>query len=107
MTFVEFKVRTLFKTGDIKAPAMGFRNQCVFAATFLVWGLYHFFSVTPITEANELFGPSGSEMIMSYEKIFYLTVGVVAAMGQMWVGFRYLHHGKKMITGKPPVLPVG
>ena len=89
MTFVEFKVYTLFLAADVRGSIYGWWNQCLFAVLFLVYGGYHgtFISVSP--EIQGMIDPSLLSSVESLERLSYYAIGVIGAAGQFWLACYY------------------
>jgi len=97
MTVMEFKVHSWFLHADPRGPLWGYRNQCLFAILFLLYGTYHCVVPAPSRELAE-FAELGDgdlvAMVQKLEPVFYATVGLVGALGQFLLALYYRRAAK-------------
>ena len=89
MTVLEFKVHTWFLHADPRGALWGYRNQCLFALLFLIYGLYHFLIPTPHKELAELGMQNLDEAVENLEKIVYAAIGIGGSTGQYMLALYY------------------
>ena len=89
MTCVEFKVRDWFLKGDSRGAVYGYWNQTLFAALFLIYGAYHYFTASVPQTATDMLDASYTPMALQASKLFYVTIGVVGATGQYILALYY------------------
>ncbi|MEO6846757.1 MAG: hypothetical protein ABI443_04920 [Chthoniobacterales bacterium] len=89
MTVVEVKVYRWFLEGDNRAAIWGWYNQCLFSLLFLVYGTYHFFTVTVPPEISQSLGESTGLVYVSIAKITYFSIGIAGAIGQFILALYY------------------
>ncbi len=93
VSVVEFRVHRYFQQNDVRAPALGFRNQACFAGGILIYCLYHAFFAYQLPqedmamlETNNLIDP---DALARFTRFFYLSVGLVAGGSQFGLAWYY------------------
>ena len=97
MTVMEFKVHSWFLHADPRGPLWGYRNQCLFAILFLLYGTYHCVVPAPSRELAELAELGDGDLVAVVQKlelVFYATVGLVGALGQYLLALYYRRAAK-------------
>lgn len=99
MAMVEFQVYRLFLAGDLRAAEIGWWNQCIFAALFVVYGGYHgtFATVPPWMQQSvdvvlQMQGLDESALQVSLlddVRWFYYAVAIVGGVCQFWLALFY------------------
>jgi hypothetical protein len=89
MTCVEFKVHDWFLKGDSRGAVYGYWNQTLFACLFLIYGAYHYFTVSAPETATEVLGAGYTPMVLQLSKLIYAIVGIVGATGQYVLALYY------------------
>ena len=96
MTVVEFKVHQWFLENDPRAPLWGWRNQCLFSALFVLYGAYHLLIPSPsLAVLDEMGVENMAASVTEIEKIFYFSVGLGGALGQLLLA-RYYKNATKL-----------
>lgn len=96
MTCVEFKVRNWFLQGDPRGAIYGYRNQALFACLFLVYGTYHYFTVSAPQAATDMLDASYTPILLQLSKLFYVVIGVAGAIGQYVLALYYRRSLKEL-----------
>ncbi len=92
VTFFEFRVYAYFSEGNPAAPGLGFRNQSIFAAAILIYGLYHASFPSQLelpSEYREVMDPSTTGLVQAMERFFYLLIGIVGGVSQFALAWYY------------------
>jgi hypothetical protein len=89
MTCVEIKVRDWFMKGDSRGAVYGYWNQTLFAALFLIYGAYHYFTVSAPQTMTDMLDASYTPIVLKLSKLFYCTVGIVGATAQYVLALYY------------------
>ena len=98
MTGIEFNVRRWFIEYDVRASIYGYWNQVTFAILFLIYGTYHYFTITLSPEILNIIGGNAQlePIILQMSKTFYIAVGIGGGLGQYFLARYY----KYAITNK-------
>jgi hypothetical protein len=104
MSIAEFQVYRLFRADDLRAAAIGWWNQCLFAALFVIYGGYHglFVTISPglrqaVDTALELRGMDETMMVPSLHddvRLCYFAIALVGGIGQFGLACFYRSAGK-------------
>ncbi|MCE0523460.1 MAG: hypothetical protein LV480_11185 [Methylacidiphilales bacterium] len=90
VTFFEYRVHRYFRENNPKAPSLGFRNQAAFAATILIYCLYHAIVPAQIpSDYSEVMDPSMLVIMQGFERVFYLIIAIVAGGSQFGLAWYY------------------
>jgi hypothetical protein len=93
VTFFEYRVNDYFRTLNLKAPDLGFRNQSAFAAAILLYGLYH--AMVPYQMSSDMQGffeqsnVADLDMLRNLTRVFYLIIGVTGGISQFGLAWYY------------------
>jgi hypothetical protein len=92
MTVMEHKVQLWFKEGDDRGIIWGWRNQCLFALLFLIYGAYHgLFTSSMPSELNEYVDADAIKgTVEGVARLVYFSVGIVGGLGQFCLAWYYL-----------------
>jgi len=92
VTFFECRVHRYFCEGHPNGPSLGFRNQSLFAAAILVYGLYHAFLPARVQvpeELREFADASTLATMQSMTLVAYLIIGIVGGVSQFCLAWYY------------------
>jgi hypothetical protein len=89
MTWVEGKVYHWFLEGDERAAHYGFWNQTLFCVLFLVYGGYHYLTVTIPPEVTQAVGDGLDHIFLTASKATYATIGIVGGGCQFLLALHY------------------
>ena len=103
MTYTESQVRIWFLKADPRAAVYGYWNQCLFAALFLIYGGYHYFTVTVPPEVTQAVGSQLDGVFLQTAKLSYAAIGIVGGACQYLLALYYrrsTHPTKKWTPAK-------
>jgi hypothetical protein len=89
MTCVEFKVRGWFLKGDPRGAIYGYWNQTLFAALFVIYGVYHVFAASAPASVTDMIGAGYTHAVIQASRLFYGIVGMVGAIAQYLLALYY------------------
>ena len=99
LSVVEFKVYDLFRSEDLRAARIGWWNQCVFAALFVIYGVYHgtVVTISPMLQqlVDAALAAQGTDESMLQPSLHddvqlcYYSIAVVGGAGQFWLACFY------------------
>jgi hypothetical protein len=103
VTFFEFRVHHYFRTGDTRAPGLGFRNQSCLAAAILLYGLYHALRPEPIESMLpqwyiEMVGTDAVDSLQTTIRDGYLLIGILGGLSQFGLAWYYRSAGAPAAT---------